>query len=234
VEVVTNRPLPAALRPTDAERSKDKFLLWLWAGAALAVVAAGLLAWWRPAATTQKENKDHLRIEYFRTALHYYILGRYATTAKLLPIPGNLVHHAIEFFLKAALIEKLDEAARKNKFRHNLSKLWRHYKRERNNSALDKFDQTISDINRFERIRYPEEMLRLGMLAEIGPVRNTYNPPPGVNRPRAARYQLALDEVDELIKLIFQIESINPQFYTGSLDEDAKRYLNYRNKFPIQ
>jgi hypothetical protein len=60
------------------------------------------------------------------------------------------------------------------------------------------------------------------------------SPPPGVNRPRAARYQLALDEVDELVKLIFQIENINPQFYTGFLDEDAKRYLNYRNKFPIE
>jgi HEPN domain-containing protein len=171
----------------------DKFLFWLWAAAALAAVGVGLLAWWWRPATTQKEDKDRLRMEYFRTALHYYILGRYATTAKFSPIPGNLVHHAIEFFLKAALIEKLDETARRNKFRHNLSKLWRRYKRERNNSALDKFDQTISDINRFEGIRYPEEILRLGMLAEIGPVRNTYDPPPGVNRPRAARYQLALD-----------------------------------------
>src|SRR5438105_13876110 len=133
----------------------DKFLLWLWAGAALAVVAAGLLAWWRPAATTQKEDKDRLRMEYFRTALYYYILGRYATIAKFAPIPGNLVHHAIEFFLKAALIEQLDEAARR-KFRHNLPKLWRRYKRERNNPTLDRFDQTISDINKFERIRYPE------------------------------------------------------------------------------
>src|SRR5258705_11715997 len=102
----------------------DKFLLRLWAAAALAVVAAGLLAWWRPAATTQKEDKGRLRIEYFNAALHYYIAGRYATTAKFSPIPGNLVHHAIEFFLKAALIEKLDEATRRNKFRHNLSKLW--------------------------------------------------------------------------------------------------------------
>ena len=93
----------------------DKFLLWLWVGAALAVVAAGLVAWWRPAAT-QKEDKDRLQTEYFRTALHYYILGRYATTAKLLPIPGNLVHHAIEFFLKVALIENLDEAAKKTNF----------------------------------------------------------------------------------------------------------------------
>ena len=47
------------------------------------------------------------------------------------------------------------------------------YKKERNNSALDKFDQTIRDINKFERIRHPEEILKLGMAAEIGFVRNT-------------------------------------------------------------
>jgi HEPN domain-containing protein len=211
----------------------DKFLLWSWIGAALAAVAVGLLVWWRRPATTQEEDKDRLRTEYFRTALHYYILGRYATTAQFSPIPGNLIHHAIEFFLKAALIEKLDEAARRNKFRHNLRKLWRRYKRERNNPTLDKFNQTISDINKFERIRYPEEMLRLGMLAEIGPVRNTFAPPPGAKRPKGERYQLALDEVDELVKLIFQIERLNPQFYIGPLHEDAKRYANYRNNFPL-
>jgi hypothetical protein len=211
----------------------DKFLLWLWIGAALAAVGVGLLVWWRRRATTQDEDKDRLRTEYFRTALHYYILGRYATTAQFSPIPGNLIHHAIEFFLKAALIEQLDEAARRNKFRHNVRKLWRRYKRERNNPGLAKFDQTISDINKFERIRYPEEMLRLGMLAEIGFVRNTFVPPPGANWPTGARYQLALDEVDELVKLIFQIEGINPPFYTNPLHADAKRSLNYQNKSPL-
>jgi HEPN domain-containing protein len=180
----------------------------------------------------QKEDKDRLRTMYFGQALHYYVSARYATTAQFAPIPGNLVHHAIEFLLKGALIEQLDEAARR-KFRHNLPKLWRRYKRERNNPALAKLDQTISDINKFERIRYPEEVFRLGMLAEIGFVRNTFAPPPGANWPTGERYQLALDEVDELVKLIFQIEGIRPQFYTDSLHADAKQYLNHQNNFPL-
>jgi hypothetical protein len=178
----------------------------------------------------QKEDKDRLLGEYFRTALHYYILGRYATIAQLLPISGNLVHHAIEFFLKGSLIDKLDQAARQE-FRHNLPKLWLRYKRERNNPTLNKFDQTISDINKFERIRYPEEIFRLGMLAEIGFVRNTFPQPLGTKRPPGARYQMALDEVDALVQLIFQIEDINPSFFM--LGDDAKRYLNYQNKFPL-
>src|SRR5262245_54609964 len=177
-------------------------------------------------------KKDHLLAEYFRAALHYYIAARYAMIARLLPTPGNLVHHAIEFLLKGALIETLDETGRRD-FHHYLQELWQFYKSERNNPALDKFDQTISDIHEFERIRYPEEILRLGMLAEIGPVRNTFPQPPGAKQPPGARYQLAFDEVDELVKLIFQIESINPQFYTQALDQDAKTYINYQNKFPL-
>ncbi len=178
---------------------------------------------------SQKEDKGRLRELYFSAALHYYIVGRYAAIVRLAPIAGSLVHHAIEFFLKGALIETLDEAGRRD-FHHYLQKLWLCYKSERNNPALDKFDQTISDINEFEQIRYPEQILRLGMLAETGFVRN---PPPDVKRPPGAHYQLVLEEVDELVKLIFQIERINPTFFTGSLDEDAKRYLNYQNKSPL-
>jgi Crp-like helix-turn-helix domain len=44
----------------------DKFLLWSWIGAALAAVGVGLLIWWRRPATTQEEDKDRLRTEYFR------------------------------------------------------------------------------------------------------------------------------------------------------------------------
>jgi hypothetical protein len=72
------------------------------------------------------------------------------------------------------------------------------------------------------------------MLAEIGPVRNTFPQPQGVKRPRGALYQLAFDEVDELVELIFQIEGINPEFFTCQLDKDAKRYLEYQNKFPLK
>jgi hypothetical protein len=32
---------------------------------------------------------------------------------------------------------------------------------------------------------------------------------------------------------IFQIEGINPPFFTSSLDAGAKRYLNHQNKFPL-
>jgi hypothetical protein len=137
----------------------------------------------------------------------------------------------MEFFLKGALIEQLDENARR-KFRHNLGRLWRRYKKERNNPGLAKFDQTIRDINKFERIRYPEEIFRLGMLAEIGFERSPPLPR-GLKAPPGERYVLALNEVDELVNLIFQIEGLNSKFYISGLNDHAKRYLDHQNMFPM-
>jgi hypothetical protein len=72
------------------------------------------------------------------------------------------------------------------------------------------------------------------MLAEIGFVRNTFSPIPGAKQPKAEHYQLALDEIDELLKLIFQTEGVNPPFFIQSLSEDAKRYLEHQNKFSFR
>jgi HEPN domain-containing protein len=168
---------------------------------------------------------------YFHGALHYHIAARYATVAAFLPESGNLVHHAVEFYLKGALVKQLDERERRN-LRHDLRKIWRRYKKERKNPALNKFDQTIRDINKFERIRYPEEILRGGLWAEIGFIRNP--PVMGVGqRPPGERYELALDEVDELVRLVFQIEDVNPPFYLNRLNEHAKRYLDHQNSSPM-
>src|SRR5215471_8276633 len=98
-----------------------------------------------------QEDKERLLSEYFATALHYQIVARYSAAAAFLPVVGNLAHHAIEFYLKGALAAQLDETERR-KIGHNLRRLWRLYKSRKNNPALDKFDQTIRDINKFERI----------------------------------------------------------------------------------
>jgi hypothetical protein len=166
------------------------------------------------------------------TALHYQIVARYSAAAAFLPVVGNLAHHAIEFYLKGALAAQLDEAERR-KIGHNLRRLWRLYKSRRNNPALDKFDQTIRDINKFERIRYPEEILRLGMVAEAGFAKSPPPNPAAGRPPPGERYVLALNEVDELVKLMFQIEGLNPGFFTARLNEHGKRYLDHLNEHPM-
>jgi hypothetical protein len=67
------------------------------------------------------------------------------------------------------------------------------------------------------------------MILEIGLVRN-----PSPMKHTEPRYQLALDELDELVKLIYQTSGINPAFFTSSLIKpDASRYLNEHNRTPL-
>ena len=40
---------------------------------------------------------------FFSSATQYYVSGRYAVFAGLTPVVGNLLHHAVEMYLKGAL-----------------------------------------------------------------------------------------------------------------------------------
>jgi hypothetical protein len=96
------------------------------------------------------------------------------------------------------------------------------------NLALDKFDKTIDDLHKFETIRYGEHIATHGKRSEIGLVRN-----PAPAKHREPRYELALDELDELAHLLYQTSDINPKYFTGMLMKpDAMRYLNEHNRTP--
>ncbi len=77
--------------------------------------------------TAQGEDKGRLNLEYLETAFQYYITARFATINFLSPVAGNLAHHAIEMYLKAALVETTTEKERIN-LRHDLTRIWRRYK----------------------------------------------------------------------------------------------------------
>ena len=44
-------------------------------------------------------------MQYFRFGTQYYVAGRYAALVWLIPVAGNLLHHAIEMYLKGARTE---------------------------------------------------------------------------------------------------------------------------------
>jgi hypothetical protein len=94
--------------------------------------------------------------QYLRTAIQYYISGRSATCAFSMPVAGNLFHHAVEMLLKFVLIQNSYSADQlKNKFGHDLNRLWIEVKSILKDPALDKFDELISGLNEFEDLRYP-------------------------------------------------------------------------------
>src|SRR5437660_8905189 len=113
------------------------------------------------------EDEGILFQEYFSAAIQYHVSARFAAIAGLIPVSGNLAHHAVEMYLKGYLCTKLTEKERR-RLGHNLRKIWRKVKQHIGDSTLDKFDDTISAIDKFERIRYPEEIARKGMTATVG------------------------------------------------------------------
>jgi len=97
--------------------------------------------------TTDKD--DDFQSWFCDLATQYYISGRLAAKCFLVPVYGNLLHHAVEMFLKAVLVGTLSIDEMKNKkYGHDLTALWARFKEKENDTALDRFDQTIKDLSR--------------------------------------------------------------------------------------
>lgn len=165
---------------------------------------------------------------FFSLGTQYYVTARFSACAGLVPVCGNLFHHAIEMYLKGCLSSKLGLAELKD-FNHRLQEIWNRFKLEMANPTLNRFDQVISELNRFESIRYPDRILSHGMLVSVSFVKRDStpsNPNPALLAPT---YELFVEEIDKLVKIIFEKASVNPRFFTNSLNSDAKIYLNKWN-----
>ena len=72
-------------------------------------------------------NSNDAWLHLSRTGMQYYIAGRAAMRAQLIPVAGNLLHHAVEMLLKGDLsrTRSLQEI---KQFQHNLVKTWDAFK----------------------------------------------------------------------------------------------------------
>ena len=90
--------------------------------------------------------------EFFRAAGQYYVAGCYTAFAGFIPVTGNLLHHAVEMYLKGGLSKQGVSLADLKKLFHDLPKIWTKFKATFNDPALSKFDDTLSSLQRFEVI----------------------------------------------------------------------------------
>src|SRR5262249_6364770 len=102
---------------------------------------------------------DRMLMDY---GFQYYVAARYAVRARLSPVAGNQFHHAIELFLKARVSQSMSSTDMKKKFRHDLKALWIAFKSEFPLYDLTRFDQAIEEVDQFETIRYPDEIIKKG------------------------------------------------------------------------
>jgi hypothetical protein len=158
-------------------------------------------------------------------AMQYYVAARFAATAGLMPVSGNLYHHAIEMLLKAYLSRSVPLATLKNQeFGHDLERNWLQFKALMATQDLSAFDGLISQLDRFDRIRYPDNILNEGMIGLIDwassgstPVSGEYSDQP--------QYTLGVKDLDRFVATILRVSSRNPIFLSASLNQVAVNVL---------
>jgi len=166
---------------------------------------------------------------FFDLGTQYYVVARFSAFAGLTPVCGNLFHHAIEMYLKGYLSSKLKMTELKD-LGHRLGKIWNRFKRDISDAELNRFDQVILELDKFESIRYPERILSNGMIALISLKRQPHACGSSKSKRPEPVYEIVVEEIDHLVEMIFQKASVNPKFFTNSLNSQAKAYLSKENE----
>ena len=139
--------------------------------------------------------------QFFKTAGQYYVAGRYAAFAAFIPVTGNLLHHAVEMFLKGGLSKKGVSLDNLKRFGHNLPNIWAKFKTKFDEPILDHSDDAITALHRFEDIRYPDAIVAKGIQAAINITRQGALP---LDSSRTEpTYELCVQDIDELVGQIF-------------------------------
>ncbi len=96
---------------------------------------------------------EMVRVKFFDFAFQYYVAGRFAVSAGLVPVAGNLFHHGIEMFLKGALSKHWNEKQRRGHL-HVLAGLWSAFKDllAAGDHSLASFDPVVEELSKFEEI----------------------------------------------------------------------------------
>jgi hypothetical protein len=179
-------------------------------------------------------SQDHVfQLVFAKLAMDYYVVGRMAAMAHLMPVHGNLLHHAVELFLKTALVGTIPvEQMKKTPYSHDLRELWRAFKLRHTNPAFGRFDDTVDALHRFEYIRYPDKIVDQGILTTIQWTRSTFATVTGTgsgSRPLPV-YDFVIEEVDHLIVEILQSASLNPKLLSAGVQHPrALEALEHNN-----
>ena len=170
---------------------------------------------------------SHAWLHLAKVGMQYYITGRAAARGHLVPVAGNLLHHAVEMILKADLSRTLPLEEIKKKYGHRLVKTWDAFKNLHASDNLAGFDQLIADLDRFETIRYPDEYLESGAVMSVAS-----GPEAAVGQmveSKLPEYCLYVNEVDILVTRLSKVCCINLVALCGLPNPEVERSLRYQN-----
>lgn len=179
----------------------------------------------RAGPNTAERDSNH----YFNLGSQYYLAARAATFDGCFPVAGNLFHHAVELYLKGDLVTGLSRD-RLRVYRHNVKRLWTVYKQRHPTVDLSAHDAPISQLQKFEKIRYPDLITDKGMWGTISVARPSAPPsmrsadgaiPPG--------YHLVVNDVDEIVGAILKTTSLNPDYFFDRFPAEGRAILHRDN-----
>jgi|SRR5436309_6727819 len=169
---------------------------------------------------------DDFKHEYFRTALEYYISARFAALSFFIPMAGVLFRDAIELYLKGLLCLHLDEGERRELW-HDLVEAWTEAKKFIGDDSLSGFDQLVAGLDKYWGVRYPDEIVKEGIMANITFVRGPVAPPSGRREPY---YVLTVDELDEFTAMLWKKSGLNIKAFMP-MKAEAREYLERWNNW---
>ena len=173
--------------------------------------------------------------EAFSLGLQYLASGRFAAAAYLIPVAANLLHHAIEMFLKGCLVQHVGfDRLPKGRKGHDLENLWATFRQHVTDATLSRFDSLITELHKFEHIRYPENLIREGGALSIGFPSGARSKRTYISGIKTPEYQISVADVDALVEELFRVGNVNAEFYGLYLrQEHASKYFGFRNLNPL-
>jgi hypothetical protein len=176
-------------------------------------------------------SSDQIAAQYQFAELagQYYAAGRFAALTHCIPVAGNLLHHAVEMFVKCALTRTHSLAELKT-FGHKLPALWVRFKEIHTALNCAHLDDAIAELDRFERLRYPDSVVREGMQVVMSVSRAHFARLPKGPQPP---YHLVLEDVDEVSLISASASGLSSQVFKRNHGEIALRYMYLHNQYPI-
>ena len=183
----------------------------------------------RPTISTGQPHPSAFE-RFYKIALEYYVSGRAALLCGNSLITGNLLHNAVEMLLKGQLSKTipLEDLKNPRKFGHRLPKLWTAFKGLFPTEELTEFNTMVYELEKFEDIRYPDELLDYG--ASIGLGYGRGNPVSSMTLGRTEpEYQIGVGDVDAFFARLFPLCRLNPKAYFSFLSPEGRRVLSEFN-----
>lgn len=165
-----------------------------------------------------KHKQRAMDDQYLTIGVQYYVVARSASFGYLIPVAGNLFHHAIEMFLKFLLLKYYSPGWLWREFMHDLKKLWKEYKSRTNDASLAQYDDLISSLDKIEELRYPKK----GYQFFIDFRKEYYSHSKGPIMKGMKEYRLNLEQIDQFVKELL-MNRVNPDWIKNLLFHgDAK------------